>query len=135
MKPFIGVANEATAIEKEWQARYCQASLEYGMERSPIKQIGLGRALAAIRRDRVSGLTDVAKHLESQDCTVITIPETWNDLVHGAKTHAPFQRSDNRPSDKVWNMMVDNWDKSAATLPLHEGEFLIGNTSTIGMAC
>ncbi|KAH8087892.1 hypothetical protein HD553DRAFT_322456 [Filobasidium floriforme] len=123
-KRFSGSLAMAMDVKKEWQSQYCQASLDYAMKQNPIKQLDLGKSLAAIHRDRTAGFTDVTKRLEKQDYTIITVPKTWNDLIKGAKT-VPFQRSDTRPCDEVWAQMLDGWDKSAATLPLHEGTVLL----------
>ena len=79
---------------------------------------GLGKSLAAIQQSRVKGLIGVPDHLEAQDYKAIIIPEKWKDLIDGFKVLALYQQSDTRPSDSMWNILSEDWDRSAAVLPL-----------------
>jgi hypothetical protein len=79
---------------------------------------GLGKSLAAIQQSRVKGLIGVPEHLEAQDYMAIIIPKKWKDLIDGFKVLALYQQSDTRPSDSMWNILSEHWDRSAAVLPL-----------------
>jgi hypothetical protein len=107
--------------EKEKETQCPPASLRYAMEQDQNKQIGLGKSLAAIQQSRVEGLIGVPDHLEAQDYKAIIIPEKWKDLIDGAKLLALYQQSDTRPSDSMWNISSEDWDRSAAVSP-HKGK-------------